>query len=86
MFFIEEGQVEGPEEGYEPEQHRSDRVTFDFAHILYIGLQVGLSKVETGRLRYGTWKKLYDEYKRAWNMRIKKVGYADNEEQSVLSL
>ena len=52
-------------------------------------LEYELSQVHN-ELRYLhgfiSYKKLYDEYKRAWNMRVKKVGYADNEEQSVLSI
>lgn len=61
-------------------------MTFDFAHIMYIGLQIGLGRVETGRLRYGTWKKLYEEYKKEWNMKIRQLVFVDNEEQSVLSI
>lgn len=61
-------------------------MTFDFAHILFIGLRSGMSRQETGRLRYGTWKRLNEEYKREWNAQIKKYIFEDNAEQSVLSL
>lgn len=61
-------------------------MTFDFAHIVFIGMQIGITMREVGRMRYGTWKMLYSEYRHQWNMRIKKMIYADNEEKSVLDL
>ena len=86
MFFIEEGQVESTPEGFEKEQYKSDRVTLDFARIMFIGLQMGLTQKEIGRMRYGTWARLQEEYRRNWNARIKELIYAEDEEQSILSL
>lgn len=86
VFFIEKGQIESVPEGFEPEQHKTDKVTLDFAYIMFVGLQIGLSKTEIGRMRYGTWSRLCKEYQHQWNMRIKGMTYVENEEQSILDL
>lgn len=87
MFFIETGQNEEIVEGYEPEQFKDEKVTFDFAHILYSGMQIGFSEQEVCHMYYGKWAQLFEKYKHEWNMRIKKIFYAEKEEEtSVLSL
>ena len=73
MFFIEKGLIESVPEGFEPEQHKTDKVTLDFAYIMFVGLQIGLSKCEIGRMRYGTWSRLCKEYQHQW----KPVEHAD---------
>lgn len=53
---------------------------------MFIGLQIGLTQKEIGRMRYGTWARLQEEYRRNWNARIKELIYAEDDEQSILSL
>lgn len=60
---------------------------FDFAHILYIGLRIGLRKEEVAHMYYGRWSRLFDQYRHEWNMKMKQMVYAEQEsESSVLSL
>lgn len=61
-------------------------MTLDFAYITFVGLQIGLTLREVGRMRYGTWSRLCKEYQHQWNMKIKGITYVEAEEQSILSL
>ncbi|MCI6637651.1 MAG: hypothetical protein SOT60_10385 [Bilifractor sp.] len=57
-------------------------MTFDFAEILYLGLQFGLRKNEIGCLTYREWADLYKQYRKEWNMKAKNAVYSEDEKIS----
>lgn len=76
LFFIESQQ---DEESGEQQEITDDSLTFDFAEILYLGLQFGLREREIGHLTYGKWTVLYRQYRKVWNMRVKRMIFEEQE-------
>ena len=90
MFFIEEGRSDG-DDGFEEEGFREERqerkLELDFAWMIYVGMQVGYTERQIGQMYLGKWCRICEQYKKSWNMRIKKLGFAEKEEvKSVFDL
>ena len=53
----------------------------DFAWIVLIGLQIGYSEKEVGRMYFGKWYDLFCEYKKLHNLRMKRCLFPEEKRQ-----
>ena len=83
MFFIEKERKQEDaisEDGFREEETRK-RIKLDFAHILFIGLKIGYKEEEVRHMYFGKWSMLYKQFQMQWNMQMKKMLYAEKQEE-----